>query len=128
MILPQSADLARRLGRFEDAVLREAQVRWGDGALHLMPLREVRSRIVVSDAEPQLFTGTSARNWIPSGDHSDEQIMAAIDVASADDVFDGLEDGLNDEVTEKGRGFSGRSAAAPDTGPGRLDGRRGLGA
>ncbi|WP_044573475.1 ABC transporter ATP-binding protein [Arthrobacter alpinus] len=103
----QSADLARRLGRFEDAVLREAEVRWGDQALHLMPLREVRSRIVVSDAEPQLFTGTLREELDPAGDHSDAQIMAAIDVASADDVFDGLEDGLNDEVTEKGRGFSG---------------------
>lgn len=103
----QSADLARRLGRFEDAVLREAQVKWGEDALHLMPLREVRSRIVVSDAEPQLFTGTLREELDPSGDHSDEQILAAIDVASADDVFDGLEDGLNDEVTEKGRGFSG---------------------
>lgn len=103
----QSADLARRLGRFEDAVLREAQVRWGDEALHLMPLREVRSRIVVSDAEPQLFTGTLREELDPAGDHSDAQIMAAIDVASADDVFDGLEDGLNDEVTEKGRSFSG---------------------
>jgi ABC-type multidrug transport system fused ATPase/permease subunit len=102
-----SADLARRLGRFEDAVLKEAQVRWGGEALHLVPLGEVRSRIVVSDAEPQLFTGTLREELDPSGRHNDTQIMAAIDVASADDVFDGLEFGLDDEVTEKGRGFSG---------------------
>ena len=103
----QSSDVARRLGRFEDAVLREAQVLWGDEALHLMPLREVRSRIVVSDAEPQLFTGTLREELDPTGEHSDAEIMAAIEVASAGDVFDGLEDGLNDEVTEKGRSFSG---------------------
>ncbi|WP_104110856.1 ABC transporter ATP-binding protein [Arthrobacter sp. N199823] len=103
----QSADLARRLGRFEDAVLREAEVRWGTEALHMMPLREVRSRIVVSDAEPQLFTGTLREELDPTGEHTDAEIMAAIDVASADDVFDGLEDGLNDQVTEKGRSFSG---------------------
>ncbi|MGA7203148.1 MAG: ABC transporter ATP-binding protein [Specibacter sp.] len=102
-----SAELARRLGRFEDAVVKEAQVRWGGEALHLVPLVEVRNRIVVSDAEPQLFTGTLREELDPSGRHSDEQIMAAIDVASADDVFDGLEFGLDDEVTEKGRGFSG---------------------
>ncbi|ALE04432.1 multidrug ABC transporter permease (plasmid) [Arthrobacter sp. ERGS1:01] len=102
-----SADLARRLGRFEDAVLREATVRWGGAALHLVPLREVRGRIVVSDAEPQLFTGTLREELDPTGRHSDAEIMDAIDVASADDVFDGLEDGLDDEVTEKGRGFSG---------------------
>ncbi|PYI69627.1 multidrug ABC transporter permease [Arthrobacter livingstonensis] len=103
----QSADLARRLGRFEDAVLREAQVRWGEAALHLVPLREVRSRIVVSDAEPQLFTGTLREELDPAGRHSDAEIMAAIEVASAADVFDGLEHGLDDEVTEKGRSFSG---------------------
>lgn len=103
----QSAGLARRLGRFEDAVLREAQVLWGEQALHMMPLREVRSRIVVSDAEPQLFTGTLREELDPSGTRSDGEIMAAIGVASAYDVFDGLEYGLDDEVTEKGRSFSG---------------------
>ena len=103
----QSAALARRLGRFEDAVLREAQVRWGGAALHLVPLREVRRRIVVSDAEPQLFSGTLREELDPAGRHSDAEIMAALDVASAADVFDGLENGLDDEVTEKGRGFSG---------------------
>lgn len=103
----QSANLARRLGRFEDAVLREAEVLWGADALHLMPLREVRSRIVVSDAEPQLFTGTLREELDPMGKHTDAQIMDAIEVASAHDVFDGLDNGLDDEVTEKGRGFSG---------------------
>ena len=103
----QSAELARRLGRFEDAVLREAVVRWGHEALHMMALREVRSRIVVSDAEPQLFTGTLREELDPDGKHSDEEIMAAIDVASAGDVFDGLDHGLDEEVTEKGRSFSG---------------------
>lgn len=103
----ESANLARRLGRFEDAVLREAHVRWGSAALHLVPLGQVRSRIVVSDADPQLFTGTLREELDPSGRHSDEQILAALDVASAEDVLDGLEDGLNDEVAEKGRSFSG---------------------
>jgi len=102
-----SAGLARRLGRFEDAVLREATVRWGSAVLHHVPLADVRSRIVVSDADPQLFTGTLREELDPAGRHSDTEIMAAIDVASADDVFDGLEHGLDDEVTEKGRGFSG---------------------
>ncbi|ALE93650.1 multidrug ABC transporter permease [Arthrobacter alpinus] len=102
-----SAALARRLGRFEDAVLRQAQVLWGGAALHCIPLGEVRERIVVSDAEPQLFTGTLREELDPAGRHSDADIMAALDVASAGDVFDGLEHGLDDEVTEKGRGFSG---------------------
>ncbi|MFC8303895.1 ABC transporter ATP-binding protein [Specibacter sp. NPDC057265] len=103
----ESAGLARRLGRFEDAVLREAQVHWGGQALHMMPLREVRARIVVSDAEPQLFTGTLREGLDPAGRHSDQKIMEAIAVASASDVLDGLEHGLDGEVTEKGRGFSG---------------------
>lgn len=103
----ESAQLARRLGRFEDAVLREAEVRWGEASLHLMPLREVRSRIVVSDAEPQLFTGSLREELDPTARHSDQEIMDAIRVASAGDVLEGLEFGLDDEVTEKGRGFSG---------------------
>ncbi|MGO4384637.1 ABC transporter ATP-binding protein [Specibacter sp. RAF43] len=102
-----SAGVARRLGRFEDAVLREAEVLWGGAVLRQVPLPAVRGRIVVSDTEPQLFTGTLREELDPAGRHSDAEILAAIDVANAGDVFDGLEYGLDDEVTEKGRGFSG---------------------
>ena len=102
-----SADLATRLGRFDDAVLREAVVRWGEAALHDVPLDEVRGRIVVSEANPQLFTGTLRSQLDPHGRHSDTEILAALEDASALDILDGLEAELDSEVTERGRGFSG---------------------
>lgn len=102
-----SADLAVRLGRFDDAVLRESLVRWGDAALHEIPLDEVRRRIVVSEANPQLFTGTLRSQLDPHGRHSDAEILAALEAASALDILDGLDAGLDSMVTERGRGFSG---------------------
>nr|WP_209068119.1 ABC transporter ATP-binding protein [Arthrobacter pigmenti] len=102
-----SADLATRLGRFDDAVLREAVVRWGESALHEVPLDEVRTRIVVSEASPQLFTGSLRSQLDPHGRHSDADILAALEASSALDILDGLEGGLDHEVTERGRGFSG---------------------
>lgn len=102
-----SADVATRLGRFDDAVLREAMVRWGDAALHEVPLEEVRRRIVVSEANPQLFTGTLRGQLDPHGRHSDAEILAALEAASALDILDGLEAGLDSIVTERGRDFSG---------------------
>lgn len=102
-----SAELATRLGRFDDAVLREAVVRWGEAALHEIPLEDIRRRIVVSDANPQLFTGSLRSQLDPHGRHSDPEILAALEAASALDILDGLEAGLDSEVTERGRGFSG---------------------
>lgn len=102
-----SADLATRLGRFDDAVLREAVVRWGEFALHEVPLDEIRTRIVVSEASPQLFTGSLRSQLDPHGRHPDPDILAALETASALDILDGLEGGLDHEVTERGRGFSG---------------------
>lgn len=102
-----SADLATRLGRFDDAVLRDAVVRWGAAALHEVPLDEVRRRIVVSEANPQMFTGCLRSSLDPHGRSSDGRILEALEAASALDILDGLEAGLDSEVTERGRGFSG---------------------
>ncbi|GAA1342426.1 ABC transporter ATP-binding protein [Arthrobacter roseus] len=102
-----SAELATRLGRFDDLVLSEAEVRWGKELLHHVPLEEIRQRIVVSEASPQLFTGTLRSQLDPYGKHDDDAILAALDAASAIDIIDGLENGLDEEVTERGRSFSG---------------------
>ncbi|GAB3251117.1 ABC transporter ATP-binding protein [Arthrobacter pigmenti] len=102
-----SARLAHRLGRFDDAVLAEAEVRWGPSALHRVPLQEVRRRIVVSGADPELFTGPLRGELDPHQRHTDEEILAALQAASATDILDGLDDGLSHEVAEKGRSFSG---------------------
>ncbi|WP_026818752.1 ABC transporter ATP-binding protein [Arthrobacter castelli] len=102
-----SASLAHRLGRFDDAVLNEAEVRWGSAALHRVPLHQVRRRIVVSGADPELFTGPLRDELDPHRRHSDEEILSALQAASATDILDGLDGGLSHEVAEKGRSFSG---------------------
>lgn len=102
-----SADAVMRLGRFEDAVLEEATVRWGAADLRHVPLASIRERIVVSEAGPQLFSGPLRRQLDPHARHDDAGILAALEAASALDILDGLEDGLDHEVTERGRSFSG---------------------
>ncbi len=103
----QSSELATRLGRFDDEILSEAEVRWGKELLHHVPLEEIRNRIIVSEASPQLFTGTLRSQLDPYARHDDDAILTALDAASAMDILDGLEHGLDEEVTERGRSFSG---------------------
>ncbi|WP_026551907.1 ABC transporter ATP-binding protein [Arthrobacter sp. H20] len=102
-----SAELATRLGRFEDEVLDQAEVRWGPVPLHNIALADIRRRIVVSEANPQLFTGSLRSQLDPQSTHDDSLILAALDASSALDILDGVDDGLDHEVTERGRGFSG---------------------
>lgn len=102
-----STGLAERFGRFDDAVLREHPVFWGGIDLRDIPLASIRERLVFSEADPQLFSGSLRELLDPSGSKSDELILTALEDASALDVLDGLEDGLDHQVTERGRGFSG---------------------
>ncbi|BBE23498.1 multidrug ABC transporter permease [Arthrobacter sp. MN05-02] len=103
----ESTAAVTRLGRFEDAVLAEATVRWGGADLRHVPLPDIRARIVVSEASPQLFSGPLRRQLDPHGRHDDDAILAALEAASALDVLEGIDGGLGHEVTERGRGFSG---------------------
>ncbi|WP_049830605.1 ATP-binding cassette domain-containing protein [Arthrobacter sp. RIT-PI-e] len=81
--------------------------RGGSAELRHAPLAAIRSRIVVSEASPQLFGGSPRRQLDPRSRHDDAAILAALEATSALDILDGLEDGLDHEVTERGRGFSG---------------------
>lgn len=97
-----SAALADRIGRFAD----------GPATLGGVPLSElergfVRRAIVVSDANTTLFSGVLRDELDVRGDASDDDILAAIRTASADDILEGLDDGLATEVDERGRSFSG---------------------
>lgn len=103
----ESTDAVTRLGRFEDAVLEEATVRWGAADLRHVPLADIRARVVVSEASPHLFSGPLRAQLDPRGTHDDGAVLAALEAASALDILDGLEGGLDHEVTERGRGFSG---------------------
>ncbi len=100
----ESAALADRLGRFGagDTDARLDGTRVADA-----PLAELRRRIVVSETDPRLFTGPLRDELDPRGEHDDPTILAALSVASGDDVLEALPGGLDNEVEERGRAFSG---------------------
>jgi ABC-type multidrug transport system fused ATPase/permease subunit len=98
-----AAAVADRLGRFGG----DHEVRLGDVPLADLPIDVVRRRIVVSEADPVLFSGTLRSELDPWGRVSDEAILAAIGVADAEDILDALPEGLDAKVDERARSFSG---------------------
>ncbi len=100
----ETAALADRLGRFGEDV---AGVRLGGTAVVDLPLSTMRRRVVVSETDPRLFTGTLRDELDPWGRHADEEIFTALAVASGEDVLEALPAGLDSEVEERGRSFSG---------------------
>jgi ABC-type multidrug transport system fused ATPase/permease subunit len=100
----ETAGIAARLGRVApgDGVLL------GDQPLEALPLEAVRRLIVVSEQDPVLFSGELRRQldpWRRAG--SDEAILGALAVANAGDVLEGIPDGLDTVIDERGRSFSG---------------------
>jgi ABC-type multidrug transport system fused ATPase/permease subunit len=98
----ESAAIADRLGRFAEGPARLDGVSLSD-----LERSFVRRAIVVSDASATLFSGRLRDELDVRGEASDIDIMAAIATASADDVIDTLDDGLDAAVDERGRTFSG---------------------
>src|SRR3954451_13958677 len=94
----ESARIADRIGRFA-----EGPALLGDVSLSDLERSFVRRAIVVSDANATLFRGRLRNDLDIHGRASDDDIMAAIATASADDVIDALDDGLDSEVEERGR-------------------------
>ena len=99
----QTAALADRLGRFVD----DDGVTLGGVRLVDLRLAETRRRIVVSETEPRLFTGTLRTGLDPYGRHGDGTLLDAVHTASATDVLDSLPDGLDGQIEERGRALSG---------------------
>ena len=100
----ESSALADRLGRFGRT---RTHVHLDGVALADLPLETVRRRIVVSETDPRLFTGTLRAELDPRGDHDDDAVLGALSVASGEDVLEALPAGLDSEVEERGRSFSG---------------------
>ncbi|TDC49191.1 ABC transporter ATP-binding protein [Jiangella ureilytica] len=98
-----TAAVADRLGR----LVPGNGVRLGDVPLDRLPVAEVRRRVVVSDPEPTLFTGSLRSGLDPYGRHDDTQLIRAMETASAGDVLETLRDGLDSMVEERGRSLSG---------------------
>jgi len=99
----EAAAIADRLGRFADG----DGVRLGGVAVADLPLEVVRRRVLVSEHDPRLFTGRLGDELDPTGAAPLERVLAAVDTASAADVLEALPDGLDSEVAERGRSFSG---------------------
>lgn len=101
---PVEADtLAARLARFEDSGRPEL----GGVPLADLPLDRIRERILLSRNSDRFFSGTLRDELDPSGERRDEEILAAIGAASAEDVLETLPEGLDAEVIDGGRTFSG---------------------
>jgi ABC-type multidrug transport system fused ATPase/permease subunit len=99
----ETAALADRLGRFGD----DDGVLLGEVPLPDLPIDAVRRRIVVSEADPMLFSGTLRSVLDPWAGADDEEILAAVGIADAKDVLDALPDGLETMVDERARSLSG---------------------
>ncbi len=94
---PEDAQaIADRLGRFADGA-----VTWGDVPLRDVPMPVVREAVLVSDNDARLFSGTLA------GELGGGDVTPALRAACAGDIVDGLPGGLDGEVAEAGREFSG---------------------
>lgn len=72
-----------------------------------LAVAEVRQRVVVADSDPRLFTGRLRRELDPGSTRTVAEVQMAVETASALDVLESLPRGLDDEVTERGRSFSG---------------------
>jgi ABC-type multidrug transport system fused ATPase/permease subunit len=76
-------------------------------AVDRMPVTALRGRVLVSEAEPRLFTGTLRTEVDPYGRHSDDDVLRALHVADAHDVLDALPERLEATIEERGRSLSG---------------------
>ena len=97
-----SAELADRLGMTHAPV--DDEVTLGGVPLTDLSPAEVRRRIVVSDTGAVFFSGRLGDRLDVTG-HGD--VARALDTASADDILDALVAGLDTDVAERGRSFSG---------------------
>ncbi len=97
----ETAEIAYRLGRLLPG---SHGVRWGDLALDDLPVEVVRDHVVVSEADPHLFSGP-VRDTLGGAD--DEARDAAVHVANAADALDALDGGMDGDLEERGRALSG---------------------
>ncbi|NGO47354.1 ABC transporter ATP-binding protein [Streptomyces sp. YC419] len=98
----ESAAVIDRLGRYT-----ESAATWGGVRLDEIELGQIRERILVADNEADLFAGTLRELVSGSRDPADEDIARAVRTAVADDIVQGLPDGLDSPVDAQGRSLSG---------------------
>jgi ABC-type multidrug transport system fused ATPase/permease subunit len=100
--LPADAvTIADRLGRYTAA---GAGTTLAGVPLKDLDLAAVRERILVADNDARLFSGPLRDDLDPE---ATGRVGVALEAASAADVVEALPDGLDSEVAERGRSFSG---------------------
>jgi len=97
-----AARIADRLGRYDTG-----EVTYGGVPLDAAPRREVRRRVLVSDASSTVFSGPLRRAVDPWGTADQQTLADALTAACADDVLESLPDGWDTVVEERGRSLSG---------------------
>lgn len=97
-----AAAIADRLGRYA-----EGDVTFGAVELRTLPIDQVRSRILVADNGARLFNGRLRDELDVRGGADDDEVRSALHTACATDIVDALPEGLDAEVAEAGREFSG---------------------
>ncbi|GAA3154700.1 ABC transporter ATP-binding protein [Streptomyces rameus] len=94
--------LADRLGGYAHGPVRYAG----------LPLTELRrddllKRVLVVDNRSRLFRGPLRDSLDPHRTAGDDEVLAALRVAAAEDIVEALPDGLDTEITADGSRFSG---------------------
>jgi ABC-type multidrug transport system fused ATPase/permease subunit len=97
-----TADVVDRLGGFAPSA-----VTWGGIRLDTIAPEQVRARILVADNEADLFAGTLRDLLSGRRERSEADVVRAVHAAVADDIVQGLPDGLDSAVDAQGRSLSG---------------------
>ncbi|MEP6527035.1 MAG: ABC transporter ATP-binding protein, partial [Nocardioidaceae bacterium] len=98
----EAAAVADRLGRFTDGNVTLAGV-----ALAELPKDTVRRRILVSDTGSMLFSGRLFEELDLRDSGNEPRIDSALRTTSSEDITEALPEGLDADVEERGRSFSG---------------------
>jgi ABC-type multidrug transport system fused ATPase/permease subunit len=97
-----SAGIADRLGRYAPGSVTLAGV-----PLDSLPRAVVRRRVLVADSSSTLFSGALGEQLAGGRRVDQANLRAAVRTAAAEDVLEALPGGLDAEVEERGRSFSG---------------------
>ena len=98
----EAAAVADRLGRFTEANVTLAGIPLAD-----LPKDTVRRRILVSDTGSLLFSGRLFEELDLRDSGDEARINGALRTTSSEDITEALPEGLDADVEERGRSFSG---------------------
>lgn len=94
--------LVEKMARFASS-----GITWDETSILDLDLDEFRKRVIVADNDAYLFSGPLRDVLTGNTERSDDEIMAALHAAVADDVVMGLANGLDTVLSLQGRSLSG---------------------